>query len=365
VESFVDSQLFRGTCYKAQGWLLMGATKGFERVQQEYYVAHERPKQPWVRELDPGGHARAHLRAEQLPAELQAVEDRVIPRTTTTTAQIGSLWQLCRSAADWRKAKGKDYHLATVLAIIIMAVLCGIVRGQRDPAAFAAKLTPGPAARSAQLPWTRWTLPCPKETTFQRVLAQVDPATFERILHTWETQLLGPAEANQDQIIAIDGKAQCGSTPEVKNEQNPQLVSALSLPSGRVLGTVLVEAKSNEIPRRQSPLGNDRPRRRQAHHARRPSYEPSHPATDCSRKPKRLPMPRQRSPRRASAASAARAADSLRKTAARATRWPSPLRSPTAKATRTTAAQLRYRRKRGKKPHALREAQPGRRGQQS
>ena len=252
VESFVDSQLFRGTCYKAQGWTLLGATKGFERARQDYYVAHDRPKQLWVRELDPSPNpktnARAHLRAAQLPPHLQAVEDRVIPRTTTTPTELSSLWHLCRSAPDWRKTKGKDYHLATLLAIIIMATLCGIVRGQRDLAAFAAKLT------QAQLRALRSYLgrdkryQAPKETTFQRVLRNLDPVAFESILHTWEAQLLGPSETNGDHLTALDGKAQCGSTPEVKNEQKPQLVSAQSLPSGRVLATVLVEAKSNEIP---------------------------------------------------------------------------------------------------------------------
>jgi len=42
----------------------------------------------------------------------------------------------------------------------------------------------------------------------------------------------------------------------------------------------------------------------------------------------------------------------------------SPLWSPPSKAIRTTAAQVRYRRERGKKPLALREAQPARCGQQ-
>ncbi len=35
VESFVDSQLFRGTCYKAQGWTLLGQTQGFGRHAED------------------------------------------------------------------------------------------------------------------------------------------------------------------------------------------------------------------------------------------------------------------------------------------------------------------------------------------
>jgi len=37
VESFVDSQLFHGTAYKASGWTLLGPTSGFGRVAEDYY----------------------------------------------------------------------------------------------------------------------------------------------------------------------------------------------------------------------------------------------------------------------------------------------------------------------------------------
>ena len=67
-ESFVDRQWFRGTCYKASGWTLLGQTQGYGRSRQDYYVAHERPKQLWVRELRPG--ARTVLRGRNLPASL-------------------------------------------------------------------------------------------------------------------------------------------------------------------------------------------------------------------------------------------------------------------------------------------------------
>ena len=92
------------------------------------------------------------------------------------------------------------------------------------------------------------TTPYPKETTFQRVLAAVDAGKLQDILLRWEDGLLGAKVREEDGLAAIDGKAQRGSTPHVCDEQKAQLVSALSLPSGRVLGTVTVEMKSNEIP---------------------------------------------------------------------------------------------------------------------
>ena len=42
-ESFVDSQLFRGTAYAASNWQLLGQTDGFKRVSQDFYTRHDRP----------------------------------------------------------------------------------------------------------------------------------------------------------------------------------------------------------------------------------------------------------------------------------------------------------------------------------
>lgn len=247
VESFVDSQLFRGTCYKAQGWNLLGETQGSARSRQDYYTAHGRPKQLWMRELCPG--ARAVLCGARLPADLQHVEDAVIPRCDATGPQLRKLLVLCRQVPDWRAKKGKDYPLHCLLAIMVMATLAGIVRGQRDLAAFAAKLTPFQLRTLGSYRKRTGGYDYPKETTFQRVLAKLDAQAFERILIEWEIQRTGAADdAAQDDQIAIDGKAQRGSTPHVRDEQKAQLVSAQSQPSGRVLGTVAVEEKSNEIP---------------------------------------------------------------------------------------------------------------------
>ena len=59
----------------------------------------------------------------------------------------------------------------------------------------------------------------------------------------------------------VDGPVNCdrrqrpaGQPPNCPDEHKAQLVSAVSLPSGRCLGTELVEAKSNEIPAARSLL---------------------------------------------------------------------------------------------------------------
>lgn len=246
LESFVDSQLFRGTCYKAQGWRLLGQTRGFERCRQDYYTEHGRPKQLWVRALHP--QALQWLRSETLPETLQSVADQIVPQPVQKAHQLRGLVELCRQVPDWRKRKGLDYPLPCVLAIIVLANLCGVVRGQRDLAAFAANLSQGQLRALRSYRRTDGRYDYPKETTFQRVLSSVDALVFEQVLHQWEDQLLGRQSLDSDRLIAIDGKAQRGSSPQAEDAKKPQLVSAQSLPSGRVLGTEAVAEKSNEIP---------------------------------------------------------------------------------------------------------------------
>jgi hypothetical protein len=51
VETFVDPQRFRGTCYKAAGWQRLGPTQGFERDWQDFYTDTQHPKELWIRAL--------------------------------------------------------------------------------------------------------------------------------------------------------------------------------------------------------------------------------------------------------------------------------------------------------------------------
>jgi predicted transposase YbfD/YdcC len=78
---------------------------------------------------------------------------------------------------------------------------------------------------------------CPDETTFHRVLTSVEPALLERALLAWQEQVLGPSA---DPAIVFDGK-------KLRHAQG-ELVSAIGAQSGRWLGTVSTEQKSNEIP---------------------------------------------------------------------------------------------------------------------
>src|ERR1700676_785868 len=75
VESFVDSQLFRGTAYKASGWRWLGQSSGFKRVAQDFYEAHQRPKRLYAREIVK--HAARKLRRRHMPETLREHERKI------------------------------------------------------------------------------------------------------------------------------------------------------------------------------------------------------------------------------------------------------------------------------------------------
>lgn len=121
------------------------------------------------------------------------------------------------------------------------------------------------------------------------VLAKLDAAAFERIPIEWEIQRTGA-----DGGDGADADDQSGSTPHVRDEQKAQLVSAQSLPSGRVLGTVAVGGKKQRDSRRKRVARPPWPSRRQARQARRASLLSTNPAPDPPRQRRGLPYASQR-----------------------------------------------------------------------
>ena len=154
VESFVDRQLFHGTASKAAGWTLLGPTAGFGRHAEDFYVRHDRPKQLWVRPLDP---------------------------------------------ASGRYA-------------------------------------------------------VPGASTFFRALKAMDDLALERVVVQWQHDVLGPQDPNE--LIVLDGKA-------VANAQGQNLVTAVSVPSGRVQGLEPVRPKdpapATEPPGEAAPAASAEP----------------------------------------------------------------------------------------------------------
>jgi len=238
VETFVDPQQFQGTVYRAGGWQELGPTRGFGRVGRDYYVAHSRPKRLFVRELC--RNARRGLQAEHLKPAWATVEAKVAPRCTHKARELRSLVEYLKGVEDFRARIG-SYPLWSLLAIVVLAYLCGGPRGQKDLAVFASRLSQGQRrALGIRRHPRSGRYPSPTQPTFCRLLQNVSAEQVEAALLAFQTQVRGPAP--REGVAALDGKA-------VKRSGGEMIFSAVSVPSLHYLGSAPVPTdKTNEIP---------------------------------------------------------------------------------------------------------------------
>jgi hypothetical protein len=245
-ETFVDPSRFQGTSYKASGWTLLGRTKGFERSRKDFYEAHDRPKQLWVRELREG--ARTILRGRNLPAACQACEQDRPPDCPQSPEELVQLRGFFSGLPEWRTRRC-PHKVGSLVAVTLCAMLCKVCLGQRDLAAFARNLT-REQMKALGFPrdWSKRIHTClaPSETTFARLLRHLNNQALQRELLRWLDHRLGQRDPTADQV-SVDGK-------ELLNSQGAAVVSAYSVQTGRWLGSEPVAEGSNEIPAAQKLL---------------------------------------------------------------------------------------------------------------
>ncbi len=249
VESFVDSQLmFRGTAYKAAGWTLLGPTAGFGRCAEDFYQRHDRPKQLWVRALDCEGLAA--LKAQRLLPRLAAYEAPTPPRALAGKPLLSLLDRL-PAVPEPRDPKGRRHPWPAVLGIVCLAKLAGVAGAQRDIARFAKRLDQ--RQRRHLSCWRNpktWLREVPSQSTFFRALKAVDYDALEPLLVGWQDDLLGPADPQE--LVVLDGKVARGTGGQM-------VISAVAVPSGRVLGVEVVRSQE-ELQPDDRPQANSGPR---------------------------------------------------------------------------------------------------------
>ena len=200
-KSFTDPESYAGTSYKASNWEPVGMSEGYSRHRADFYVANDRPKRLWLRELCP--KARAELRARQVPEDcrpgLVASPSGVLP---LKQPQLKSLLDVLRQAPDPRDTN-TQYRTAPVLTLIAMALLAGR-REIAEIARFATTLTQ-PQRRQLALPrkkGTRAFCKVPGYGVFYQVLTRMDPEPFAALLSNWLLLHAGTLP----QALALDGK---------------------------------------------------------------------------------------------------------------------------------------------------------------
>ena len=185
VETFVDPQRFRGTCYRAAGWQRLGPTQGFERSWQDFYTDTRHPKELWVHPLS--SRALEQLQAPELTPALANPAGPLPPACPVATAQLDSLWECFRcQMTDPRKSKGLRHKFAGFLTLIALAVAAGC-QGPHAIAEFAHSLNHGQRRHLRCRPrkGTRAQFDVPSERTFRRLLKRVDSDQLKNVLVGW------------------------------------------------------------------------------------------------------------------------------------------------------------------------------------
>ncbi len=201
LESFTDPERFEGTCYRAAGWTDVGQSKGFSRARGDLYLRRDStPKILWMKPLHP--RARELLCApdvhERQETGARSSAHGVLPLAESRWPSL--LEALAAARPEGRRA-GK-YPVRAVLAIVVMALLCGenTVAGFNR---FARTLKPDQRAKLG-LPRVKGAkaYSIPGYDVYRDILGAVDPAVLAGAINGW---LASNAEG-LPRALALDGK---------------------------------------------------------------------------------------------------------------------------------------------------------------
>ena len=239
VESFVDETLYRGTCYRACGFEAIGPTGGFSRNARDYYLPHGQPKQLYLRELVP--RAFALLRQAQLPESLIGFEADIAGPCPFHAPALNDLLERFCQLPDSRRGHGLYHRQRFVLGCAAVATLMGAC-GYRAYEDTCSKFTTRQLRALGCFPDDDGEYRPPSDSTFRRVLMNLNPGTFASIVGQW----LLEQEISAIDRLAVDGKVLRGSG---RRDGRPlQLLSAVTHHLRLTLGQVPIDEKSNEIP---------------------------------------------------------------------------------------------------------------------
>jgi len=149
---------------------------------------------------------------------------------------VTSLFAYFQRIGDPRKARGKRYHLTTLLVLIFLAKLCG-----QDTPVEIADWAKNHAEALAQLVKLQRTW-MPHHNTIRRVFQNIlDEAEFNRLLQDYQQQ-----QVKGGKQLAIDGKSLRG-TRIADEEPADHVLSVYDVHEQCVMAQAAVDQKENEI----------------------------------------------------------------------------------------------------------------------
>lgn len=231
-ETFVDARRFRGTCYRASNWLLLGETRGWARCGGTYRHHGER-KLVFVYRLSPG--AVDTLRAPEAK-KCEVRRFSMIDVAKLPLRGEGGMIEELEAIVDFRMRRGVRFPLGAILAI----AACATLSGAKSFIAMAQWACEVSRETLLQLGCRR--KKPPSEKTFRRVLGKLGVDEFEQRIGGWFAR----RTAMEGRGLSLDGKTVRGSA----DGETPaaHLLSACCHDDGVVVAQTRVSDKTNEIP---------------------------------------------------------------------------------------------------------------------
>ncbi|MGD1038667.1 MAG: ISAs1 family transposase [Roseiarcus sp.] len=159
-----------------------------------------------------------------------------------------SLLEILRSIPGHRRAEGKRFDLTTVLLYAILGMVAGANSYQQMHEFIRVHLQRLNEAFGLRLPYS------PSYTGLLLIIQGVDPAALEAAFRQHASSISAPPPSDSLVATAVDGKTLRGSFDAFSDRKAAHMMSALRQADQIVLGHLIVEEKSNEIPAAPEPI---------------------------------------------------------------------------------------------------------------
>jgi len=134
---------------------------------------------------------------------LAIVEAKVPARCTAKARQIQSIVEHFKELEEYRR-RIESYPLFSLAALVLLAMLCGAPRGQKDLEKFAASMSQGQRRALGIRRNRQGKLPAPCQSTFSRFFSGIGAESVNRTVLAIQEKLRGPAP--KDELVVMDGK---------------------------------------------------------------------------------------------------------------------------------------------------------------
>ena len=225
-EAFVDPSRHDGAVYKSANFQELGTTKGYARCNGKYT---DRPGQPKLLLVCPLRRDACERLSDPAEQPEWRRPSQLVPRDPDS---LRSLRELFDAVADPRQGPALRHPLGSTLSLILLAKLNNF-HGGRGVESFCKSLPQNELeALGCHFDRRAKVYLAPSDTTFQRVLATVDPQCFEQVLERW----IGP-RSKPPEAVAGDGKRICGANRLAADGEHWETVTLVDHGSGLPLAS--------------------------------------------------------------------------------------------------------------------------------